>query len=182
MSTSRPPVRRLALALALLSASIGSSSLRATEPAAPAEPAAPTSTPALQPFTSDTFAALRAQAQGKPLVIAFWSTHCEPCKTELALMTRLHREHPAIKIVLVAADGPEQEPAVRRFLARYDVTGIEVLQFDDEPEERLRYSVDHTWRGELPRAYFIDRTGQTTTQSGLPDERWLTSWFRGSSE
>ena len=31
--------------------------------------------------------------RGKPVLIHFWTTWCQPCKTELPLLERFHREH-----------------------------------------------------------------------------------------
>jgi hypothetical protein len=42
----------------------------------------------------------------------------------------------------------------------------------------LRYSVDRTWRGELPRAYFCEADGAGVVRSGVPDEKWAGDWFR----
>ena len=81
-------------------------------------------------------------------------------------------------VVLVAADGPELRPKVERFLERYALDSLETWQFGDDAEERLRYAVDHTWRGELPRAYFFSATGETSVKSGVPEESWLTDWFK----
>lgn len=131
----------------------------------------------LQVFTARSFADIRKAHADRPLVVAFWSTACAPCAEEMSVLAKLHRSHPAVKVVLVAADAPDLRPKVERFLAHHDLGGIDVWQFDEEAEERLRFSVDHTWRGELPRAYFFDARGKMTTRSGVPDEKWATDWF-----
>ena len=128
-------------------------------------------------FTSRTAAELRARFAGRPFLLAFWSISCEPCRAELALLTRLHREFPAVPVILVAADGPQHQAAVERFLGREDWGAIERWQFGDESEERLRFSVDPAWRGELPRAVFHDAAHAPTAHSGVPDEAVARAWF-----
>lgn len=137
----------------------------------------PASAAELLLFTSRSFSEIRAANEGRPLVVSFWSVNCEPCKAEMAVLKRMHRAHPAVRVVLVSADPPALRPIVVRFLHRNDLGGFEIWQFGDEPEERLRYSVDRTWRGELPRAYFFDGKGGRTAHSGLPDEAWVEAWF-----
>lgn len=130
----------------------------------------------VQTFTSGSFREIQKTNSGQPLVVAFWSTHCEPCKKELALLARLHREFPRVRIVLVATDAPGERLAVQRFLANYELGKIARWQFGDEAEERIRYSVDPTWRGEMPRSYFFDLRGEVTKHSGVPDEAEVRRW------
>jgi thiol-disulfide isomerase/thioredoxin len=165
-SAARALAFTFALAVALATGSATAKSEHAAEP---------------RTFTSRSFPEIRAAHQGEPLVVAFWSVNCEPCKREMTALTRLHRAFPKVKIVVVAADPPELRPAVLRFLGRYELGRIEPWQFADEPDERLRYSVDHGWRGELPRSYFIDATGEVTTQSGVPEGKWADEWFQRAS-
>jgi thiol-disulfide isomerase/thioredoxin len=131
----------------------------------------------LRVFNDRSFTAIRQAAADRPLVVAFWSTTCSPCAEEMSVFARLHHAYPSIKVVLVAADAPELRPKVERFLARFELGRIETWQFGDQAEERLRYSVDHAWRGELPRAYFFAADGSLTVQSGVPDEQWAADWF-----
>lgn len=132
----------------------------------------------LRIFNAHSFTEIREAAKGRPVVVAFWSTTCAPCAHELGLLARLQQEFPRVNVVLIAADPPELKPKVAQFL-RHAATGAAKLwQFNEESEDRLRYSVDHAWRGELPRAYFIGADGTMITRSGVPDEAWSADWFR----
>lgn len=153
-------IRRLLACLALM--------LGAAGPAGAAEP---------RPFDSDSFARIREAGAGRPLVVAFWSTTCAPCAEELAILVRLHREHPGVRMVFVAADPPALREKVERFLSRFELGRIEVWQFGDEADERLRYSVDRSWRGEVPRAYFFTAARELTVQSGVLDEAQAADWL-----
>jgi thiol-disulfide isomerase/thioredoxin len=46
-----------------------------------------------------------AEYRGRPLVLNFWATWCEPCRREIPLLTALHRQHGTdVQIVGVAVD------------------------------------------------------------------------------
>ena len=134
-----------------------------------------------QPFTATTFAELRAAYEGRAFVVAFWSIACEPCREELKTLVALHGKFPRIPIVLVAADPPRERATVERFLRAYALGGIAVRQFADDDVDRLRYSVDRAWQGELPRSYFFTARHEVTPQTGVPDAAWSEAWFARAS-
>lgn len=139
--------------------------------------AAPAARPLeLHAFTAKSFAAIKQAHAGRPFILAFWSVSCEPCREEMLVVAELHRKRPQLPIVLVAADPPSAQAAVRRFLAKYELGRIEVWQFDDDAPERLRYSVDPGWAGELPRSYLFNAAHEPTAQSGVVDPQWLERW------
>ena len=131
----------------------------------------------VQTLTPQSFATIRERFAGRAFLVAFWSVNCEPCKAEIALIARLHREYPDVPVVLIAADQPPLRPVVERFLGRQELGRIEAWQFGDAAEERLRYSVDPTWHGELPRAVFFSSKHEPTVHSGVPDADWTKAWF-----
>jgi thiol-disulfide isomerase/thioredoxin len=132
----------------------------------------------IRPFDAGSMAELRAQYAGRPFVLAFWSTTCEPCRREMSLWRALKLRHPAVPVVLVAADPPGDGAAVRAFLLRFDPGPVEHRMFADPFAERVRYAVDKRWRGELPRTYFFDAAHVAEARSGLIERRWAEQWFR----
>jgi thiol-disulfide isomerase/thioredoxin len=133
--------------------------------------------PALRNFEAATLAEIRAQQSGRPFVVVFWSVTCEPCRDELALLASLVRRYPGVRVLLVAADAPERRGVVLRTLALYDLQGIELWQFGDQPAERIRYAVDRAWRGELPRTYFHDAAHRVTAFTGCVTPEEFESWL-----
>jgi len=131
----------------------------------------------LRGFDAGSMRAIRAAHAGKPFVLAFWSTQCVPCRQEMALWKSIADRNPKLPVVLVATDLPGQEEIVTRFLARYDPGAVERWAFADEFAERVRYAVDRTWRGELPRAYFFDAEHRAEARSGLIDQSWIENWI-----
>jgi len=132
----------------------------------------------IRPFDADSMAAIRAQYAGKPFVIAFWSTGCEPCRKEMTLWRGLKLRYPKMPVLLVAADAPGEEAAVRAFIAHYNPGPVQHWMFADEFAERVRYSIDKSWRGELPRIYFFDAAHNAEPYSGLIDKRMAEQWFK----
>lgn len=131
----------------------------------------------LRPFDAKSFAAIRQAHAGRPFVLAFWSTTCAPCKEELPVLAALQRKYPGVAIVLVAADPPSAKAAVVRYLASQKLDDMETWAFADDFAERVRFAVDRTWQGELPRTYFFDAKHEPTAQTGIPDRAWLEAWM-----
>ena len=131
----------------------------------------------LRPFDAASLDGILQQHAGKPFVLALWSIHCLPCREEMAYWNDFRKRYPNVPIVLVATDLPEEWGDVRRFLTRYDPGPVERWAFADEYVERLRYSIDPKWRGELPRTYFYDAGHVAQARSGKIDIGWLNDWF-----
>ena len=135
----------------------------------------------IRPFDAGSMSTIRAQYAGKPFVLAFWSTTCEPCRKEMTLWRGLKLRYPQMPIVLVSADGPADQAAVTAFLMRYNPGPVQHWMFADEFSERVRYSVDKSWRGEMPRTYFFDAAHDAAAHSGLLDRRMVEQWFRNNT-
>jgi len=135
----------------------------------------------LKPYTTASLDAIRAQHAGRPFVLAFWSIYCEPCREEMAEWKALRRRHPGVPVVLVSTDLPAERAAVTAFLARFDPGDVDTWMFADEFTERLRYSVDRSWRGELPRTYLYDAGHRPLAKSGRFDRRWIGEWLARQS-
>ncbi len=131
----------------------------------------------LRPFDAGSMAAIRAAQSGKPFVLAFWSVHCPPCREELAHWGAWQRRHPQVRIVLVATDDPAERELAASALARHDLDRVDTWAFADPYAERLRWSVDPKWRGELPRTYFYDAAHRAEARSGRLDAAWVENWL-----
>lgn len=131
----------------------------------------------LRPFDSGSLAAIRAAQAGRPFVLAFWSVHCPPCREELAHWGAWQRKHPGVRFLLVATDEPADQELAASFLARHDLARVETWAYADAYVERLRWSVDSKWRGELPRTYFYDAGHRAEARSGKLDPAWVEAWL-----
>ncbi len=131
---------------------------------------------AVRPFVSGSLAKIVAERQGRPFVLAFWSVSCAHCPQELKALGELKKRHPALEVVLVAADAPEDAPQTAELAARFGLGKVEQWIFADEMPERLRYEIDRRWHGELPRTHFYDRTHRVEAVSGLVPAQQLGAW------
>ena len=139
--------------------------------------AATPSTNELLPFDATSLAALRKTHTGKPFVLAFWSVYCEPCRDEMAEWNAVKRKHPLLPIVLVSTDAPADRTLIDTFFAKYPPGPVQKWVFADAFSERVRYAVDKSWRGELPKSYFFDAAHRAEVKSGKVDRVWIEAWL-----
>lgn len=136
-----------------------------------------------KPFRAGSEAALGEKMRGRPFVLAFWSASCEPCREELPRWVRWQRRFPAVRIVLVTTDQGEDLGVAQRLLGSSGAAGLEHWALADEQVERVRWSVDPAWRGELPMTRFYDHVHRLDVRLGRLDpaavERWLVRQSSG---
>lgn len=131
-----------------------------------------------QPFERGSWSKLMAAHEGQPTIVHLWGLTCAPCLVELPHWAKLQKERPDMRLVLVAADPVPQPPArVEDMLTRTGLGKIESWSFADRFNERLRYEIDPSWSGELPRTLMIDRQGKVTTLSGVADLADVKAWL-----
>lgn len=134
----------------------------------------------LQPFVSGSMAKILAQHQGQALIVAFWSVGCTHCPVELKALGALKRRYPALRLVLVAADTPEDAPEIERLASRYGLGKVEQWVFADPVPERLRAEIDRRWWGELPRTHFYDAEHRVEAVSGVVPPARLQGWVKAN--
>ncbi|MBL0390916.1 TlpA family protein disulfide reductase [Ramlibacter monticola] len=62
-------------------------------------------------------------ARGRPVLLNFWASWCEPCRAEMPALQQLARERGSDGLQLLAVNYRETEAAVRRFIA---TTGLDL--------------------------------------------------------
>jgi len=94
--------------------------------------------------------------RGRPVVVNFWATWCDPCRAELPVLAAAAQRHSDQGVVLVAIDYKESPSAVRQFWADLGLEGVPYV--DPAGDAAGRFGVGlHT--GGLPVTVFIDRQG-----------------------
>jgi len=131
----------------------------------------------LRGFGLGSFEEIRRVNAGRPHIVAFWSTTCPACLEEMPVWRDLLRGRPDVALSLVSADGPPDAAAVRQRLAEFGLGEQPTWIFADERVEKLRYSIDRSWRGELPRTYLFDAQGRAEVVTGRVEARWLKDWL-----
>lgn len=72
--------------------------------------------------------------QGRPIILNFWATWCQPCRREFPVLETFDRD-PRVEVVTIALD-EEGEEVVRPFVRRHGL-GYAVLLGDQEVFERF---------------------------------------------
>lgn len=126
-------------------------------------------------FGPDSLKQIERDHADRPFLLVLWSLECRPCRRELALLGRLHKDRLAPDLVLVATDNIESRELIGEILAQYHLGGVSAWAFAGA-EERLRYSIDPHWAGELPRSYFYAPDAGRRGVSGRLEEETVRDW------
>lgn len=130
-----------------------------------------------RPFTVESFEQIKSSYEGQEFLLGLWSVDCPPCLVELEFMGRVLELNPEIPYVLISADPIEQRDYSFEFLEDFGLSEMESWIFADNFVERLRFSIDANWYGELPRSYFFNSSHEMKSHSGIVNEELLIEWF-----
>ena len=130
----------------------------------------------LQVLDASSMRAIEQEHIGVPFIVAVWATDCPPCRRELALLSSFSAEHPDVPVVLIATNSPDNAEAIARVLESFALPGAEAWHFGAAGAERLRYTIDPEWRGEMPRSYLYDGDGSRMGISGPLSMDLLKQW------
>jgi thiol-disulfide isomerase/thioredoxin len=137
----------------------------------------------LRAFEADSLEKIQAAYKGKPFLLVLWSLDCPPCRKELTLLSAVKKRHPDFHLVLISTDASEQSAQVASILASHRLVISDAWLFSETSAERLRYAIDPSWYGEMPRSYFYDpehnRVGVSGALKAEQIESWLTSYRTG---
>lgn len=137
----------------------------------------------LQPFETDTFQVLKDRFQDRPFLVSLWSISCAPCLVELEMLGQLLEEQPDFPLVLISTDpiGQQREDAAY-LLEDYGLDHTTSWMFADTFVERLRFSIDPGWYGELPRTYLYDGNGDFRVHSGILPREMVDAHFQAEAD
>jgi cytochrome c biogenesis protein CcmG/thiol:disulfide interchange protein DsbE len=94
--------------------------------------------------------------KGKPVVINFWSSTCEPCKDEMPLLESQWERVRSQGVVFLGIDVEDTSSDGLRFLQEHGATYASVI--DSSGETLVSYGVTYT-----PETIFIDRSGKVVS-------------------
>ena len=102
------------------------------------------------------------QYRGKPLLVNFWATWCEPCRDEYPMLNELAKQYApqGLKVVGVNMDQDGDLILMRRFIARYKPIFPNYRKIPAEAEEPFRLAVLPGWNGSLPISVFYAKDGR----------------------
>lgn len=128
-----------------------------------------------KPFTTHSFAEIRARHAGVPLVVHIWAMSCGPCLAELPKWGAFAKQRPGVALVLVRFDQAPVAASEAR-LARAGLAAVESWGVAGEADEYLRASVDRKWIGDVPRTMLIAPDGDVTSIRGTADLSSVEQW------
>jgi len=103
-----------------------------------------------------------AKYKGKPLVVNFWATWCEPCRDEYPMIVELAKEFKAqgVNVIGVDMDDESDMNLVRRFIARTQPPFPNYRQKPGIDLDAFYDGVNLEWKGTMPQTIFYGRDGQ----------------------
>jgi thiol-disulfide isomerase/thioredoxin len=125
--------------------------------------AAPQAAPPRDPALIDAqgYQKLVDQYRGKPVVITFWATWCEPCRDEFPMLNELAKQYApkGLHVVGVNLDDDGDLILMRRFITRYKPT---FPNYRKKPggESAFVQAVLPGWSGAIPASFFYAKDGR----------------------
>lgn len=99
--------------------------------------------------------------RGKPVMVNFWATWCEPCRDELPLVNELAGKYRprGLVVIGVSLDEDAEINLVRRFLARVKPV---FPNYRQKPGNNAEFAkgVHPKWSGAIPATFFYDGEGR----------------------
>ncbi|HEV8254794.1 MAG TPA: TlpA disulfide reductase family protein [Vicinamibacteria bacterium] len=97
--------------------------------------------------------------RGRPVVLSFWATWCEPCLREFPDLAALARARKDAAFISVSIDEPGERAAVETFVARQRPP-FPVFLKARGPDQAFIDAVDRDWSGVVPATLVFDREGR----------------------
>jgi thiol-disulfide isomerase/thioredoxin len=100
------------------------------------------------------------QHRGKPMLMTFWATWCEPCRDEYPMLNELAKQYgpKGLQVVGVNFDDEGDLILMRRFIARYKPI-FPNYRKQQGGEAEFKQAVWPEWNGALPASFFYDKDG-----------------------
>jgi thiol-disulfide isomerase/thioredoxin len=107
------------------------------------------------------YQALVEQYRGKPLLVTFWATWCEPCRDEYPMLNELAKQYAAqgLHVVGVNLDDDGDLILMRRFMARYKPV-FPNFRKKKGGESDFVNAVLPGWNGAIPASVFYAKDGR----------------------
>lgn len=121
----------------------------------------------IRPFEKGSYQQILRQYKDQPLVLILWSMTCSSCLSEMPLIQKIHQQNPRLNMVMISVDGPEFYQEMWQIIKREKLSTIEHWGFAEDNSPALRYIIDGSWYGELPRTYFFDKQHHKAGISGV---------------
>jgi thiol-disulfide isomerase/thioredoxin len=133
---------------------------------APSSKAAPNATKPANPpdpilIDLDGYKRIVSKYRGKPLLVTFWATWCEPCRDEFPMLVELGKQYApqGLAIFGVSLDNDADMHLVRHFLAQHRPDFPNYRQKMGIDVDEFYQGVNPAWTGTMPETIFYGRDG-----------------------
>jgi len=131
-------------------------------------------TPALALTDLDGKSWSLAAFKGRPVILNFWASWCEPCRAEMPSLELLQTRHEKAGLVILSVNYQEPVPKIRRFLETLPFSLPILLDREGEAAAAWTPRV-------FPTTVLIDRSG-TARSSVIGEIDWMGDTARGLIE
>ncbi len=109
----------------------------------------------------DGYKRLLVDRRGKPLLVTFWATWCEPCRDEYPLVVQLAKDYAPKGLVVLGVDMDDDAELnlAQRFMVRNQPLFFNVRKKMGHTDEFWN-GVDPRWKGTMPANFFYAANGQ----------------------
>ena len=124
----------------------------------------------IKTFNNGSYQQLLANYKDKAFVLIIWSVTCSSCLKEMALLSKLHQQQPELNLVMLTIDDNSVSSQINDVLRKFNLKDLDHWVFATDNSAKLRYEIDSSWYGELPRTYFFNNKHQRIGISGIISE------------
>lgn len=94
-----------------------------------------------------------AELRGKPVVLNFWASWCQPCRDEAPILQAVWQEYRTQGLMVVGVDYVDTEVEAKKYIQEFKIT------YPNGPDVGTRVSQAYHITG-VPETYFITRDGK----------------------
>lgn len=128
-------------------------------------------------FEADSLSKIKELHAGYPFILIVWSVDCLPCRQEFDMLREIKNTYPKLRLSLVAIESTQDVPQVFQIISEHQLLKEDNWAFAETNSAKLRYALDPTWYGELPRAYFYNKQHSRVAVSGKLPKTKVIGWL-----